>query len=315
MGTYMLFLGVVLSQLLHIFTRNASQNLTTEERLLLISCFSIVASLIVTNFFGFSVTVSNIYLYVIPACIVAVLHKNKFESQEVVYRGSQAVRKRIVIGASITSMAILYSVARYLAADVAYAMGEGLAGVQDYSGSLTQYYKAYNIRAEHVYADRISNVLAQITLLQAATKGDGNCVSHLNELKPCTQLVELYTNAAISGSPKNPLYHRTQSRNAILLYQATSDEKYFDIAIGAIRAAQQLAPTDPRYPYTLALFYLAQQENIKKPTDKDLSRFENLAVPAVEFALRLKPNYRDAIYAKVLILKQLKKKQRCKDTY
>jgi O-antigen ligase len=309
-GLYVVFLGVVISQIIILF--NKSNGLSQEEELLLLSSFAGFISLIVTNFFGFSITVTNLYLYILPACVVAIIAKKKFEKDREKVPPISKQQKRMLAGIGVVMVIFVFYVLQYFYADVKYALGDNLANVQDYNGSLTNLYAAYSLRSEHVYADKISNVLAQVTLLQAATKGDMHCVSHKNELKPCTELVEYYGQQAVNGSPKNPYYYRTIARNDILLYQATGDEKYYDKAIASLQTARQLAPTDPRYPYTLALFYLAKYENTKKPTPQDARMFENKALPTIDFALQLKPDYRDGMYGKVLILKQLKKNAEAK---
>jgi len=307
LGTYLVFLGVVLSQVIHLFKR--SSHLEFEERMLLLACFAGFITIIVTNFFGFSITVTNVYLYLLPAFIISLTDKklsNENTSDQSAHYAISKEQKRMLVLPAVVMAAVFLMVINYWRADMHYAKGDGLASVQDYNGALVELYRAYNLRSEHVYADKISNVLAQVALLQAATKGETTCVSHKNELKECTELVEDYMQTALHGSPKNPYYYRTASRNSILLYQATGDEMYYEKAVDAVQTARMLAPTDPRYPYTLALFHLAKYENTKNPTAKDTQLFGNQAIPLVDFSLQLKPDYRDAYYAKVLILKQLK---------
>jgi len=307
LGTYLVFLGVVLSQVIHLFKK--SSRLEFEERMLLLACFAGFITIIVTNFFGFSITVTNVYLYLLPAFIISLTDKklsNENTADQSAHYAISKEQKRMLVLPAVVMAAVFLMVINYWRADMHYAKGDGLASVQDYNGALVELYRAYNLRSEHVYADKISNVLAQVALLQAATKGETTCVSHKNELKECTELVEDYMQTALHGSPKNPYYYRTASRNSILLYQATGDEMYYEKAVDAVQTARMLAPTDPRYPYTLALFHLAKYENTKNPTAKDTQLFGNQAIPLVDFSLKLKPDYRDAYYAKVLILKQLK---------
>ncbi len=314
LGTYLVFLGVVLSQVLYLFKKNSQ--LEFSDRMLLLACFAAFISIIVTNFFGFSITITNVYLYMLPAFIISftdkkLLHEGK--ENHVTYNSFSIQQKRMLIVPGIIMASVFWMVISYWSADMHYAKGDNLATLQDYNGALSELYSAYNLRGEHVYADKISNVLAQVALLQAATKSEGTCVSHKNELKNCSELVEYYLQAAIGGSPKNPYYYRTASRNYILLYQATGDAGYYDKAVDAVQKARTLAPTDPRYPYTLALFHLAKYENTKKPSTQETQLFGNQALPLVDFALQLKSDYRDAYYAKVLILKQLKKNTEAKE--
>lgn len=310
LGTYTLFLGVVLSQVVYILRKK--NDLSTSEELVVVTCLSAFITIIVTNFFGFSITVTNLYLYILPACMISITSKKLFELPQKNTGSLSTQQKRMLMGTAVGMVLCVVYVMRYFFADVDYAYGDNLSNVQDYGGSLNKLYSAYNARNEHVYADKISSVLAQLALIQASTEGDMNCVSHKNELKPCPELVAYYEKVALDGSPMNPLYYRTISRNGILLYQATGDESYFNTAVEALHKARQLAPTDPRYPYTLALFYLAKIENTKSPTQDEVRLFENKALPTIDFAIQLKPDYRDGIYAKVLILKQLKRNAEAK---
>lgn len=310
LGTYLLFLGVVLSQIVYAFRKK--NDLSTSEELFLIACASAYITIIITNFFGFSISVTNLYLYILPACMMSLTSKKLFDTPQKSTGQLSTQQKRMLAGIGFGMALFVIYVMSYLFADMDYAYGDTLSSAQDYGGSLKKLYSAYNARGEHIYADKISSVLAQITLLQATSQEDANCVSHKNELKPCPELVAYYEQAALAGSPMNPLYYRTVSRNGILLYQATGDEKYYLGAIEALNKARQLAPTDPRYPYTLALFYLAKFENTKAPTQEDRRSFENRAIPIIDFALQLKPDYRDAMYAKVLILKQVKRNDEAK---
>ena len=309
--SYLIMLGVVVSQVVYLYKRN---DLTFKERMMLLMALASYITILVTNFFGFSITVTNLYLYVLPVVVISIVRKKNFiDVPNVKEAHISSTQKRMLYGNVLLMVFVTWYLISYFFADVSYALGDNYSGIQDYNNSLTELYKAYNLRDEHIYADKISNVLAQVALLEATSKVEMNCVSHENVIRPCNELVEYYSNIATKGSPKNPYYYRTVARNNILLYQATNDEKYYADAIKAVKMSRDLAPSDPHYPYTQALFYLAKYENTTKPTDKESKLFENTTLPLVNFAIQLKPNYRDAYYAKVLILKQLKKKDEAKE--
>lgn len=213
-------------------------------------------------------------------------------------------------------LAVVWFVGSYWIADIHYAKGDNLAALQDYGDSLSELYKAYNLRKEPIYADKISNVLAQVTVIESSQGQQSiQCPSHEHMLVPCPELVEKYSKEAITSSPQNVYFYRTLARDYILLYQATRDEKYYERALDAVKKARQLAPTDAHYPYTQALFYLAKYENTKKPSADDAHTLENAGLGAANFALKLKSDYRDAYYAKGLILKQLGKKDEAKEVF
>lgn len=319
LGTYLILLGVVLSQIMHAFKKN---NVEPRDKLLLTLCIGAYMSLIVTIFFGFSITVTNIYLYMLPAFIISIVNISKVPNDVQVSTTKRLDNNtQILLGiVGIFFLTVVWWIGSYWSADIHYAKGENLAAFQDYGGALRELYKAYNLRKEHVYADKISSILAQVTIIESSSQPSQGpealkCPAHDGTILSCFDLVERYSREALQASPKNVYYYRTLSRNYILLYQAKRDEKYYQRAVEAAQQARDLAPTDPRYPYTLALFYLAKYENTKKPSKEDVKMLEHIGLPAADFALKLKTDYRDGYYVKGLILKQLGKKQEAKEVF
>ena len=315
---YLVLVATVVSQSMHAFKKNALKH---DDKLLLILLVGAYLSILITNFFGFSITVTNMYLYLIPAFMVSILSlpltstsvPNVAQKNEIL-----APRQRVLLGATgIAFFGLVISLGSYWLADIHYAKGDNTASVHDYGNSIGELYAAYNLRKDALYADKISSVLAQVTFVESSQQNNGKvtCPAHDGTIAPCAQLVERYSAEALNASPKNVYFYRTLARNDILLYQATNDEKYYQKALGAIKKARALAPTDPHYPYTQALFYLAKYENTKNPHPADASVLENGGLGAANFALSLKKDYRDAYYAKGLILKQLGRKSEAKDVF
>ena len=75
---------------------------------------------------------------------------------------------------------------------------------------------------------------------------------------------------------------------------AQTDQNYLDLAIETVDKTRELAPTDAKLVYNLALFY-----NQKGDAQKTIKYFEE--------ALKLKPNYLDVYYALALFYSQLAK--------
>ena len=90
----------------------------------------------------------------------------------------------------------------------------------------------------------------------------------------------LQTNAVFKTSPKNISFYRTAVRTYFEL--ASLDEKYFDKTLEALDMATALAPTDPKLYYNkgLVLLQVGDKEKAKE---------------AFEKAVKLKPNYQEAI--------------------
>ena len=58
-------------------------------------------------------------------------------------------------------------VTRYFSADLAYAQGDALFSAQQYGEALNKLYEAYDLKKEHVYADKISQTLTQLAFIQS----------------------------------------------------------------------------------------------------------------------------------------------------
>lgn len=100
------------------------------------------------------------------------------------------------------------------------------------------------------------------------------------------------------------MYWRNRAKNHFLLYQALGEEKYFIEALKALANAYEIAPTDPKAPYTEALFYSTKLDKKLSQTQKDFVVEQFLK--SIDLAVSLKSNYRDAYFLKGLTLKKLK---------
>jgi tetratricopeptide (TPR) repeat protein len=79
----------------------------------------------------------------------------------------------------------------------------------------------------------------------------------------------------------------------------------------ALIYASKIAPTDPKIPYTIAVFYSLLSE-----TDKTRkSEFINKAFVSLNEAIDLKPNYRDAYLLKGQLLAKIGKKDEAKKAF
>ncbi len=237
----------------------------------------------VTNFFGFSTSTINLYLFLIPALMVAYESQTRNEGSS---RSLSGYRK-IILG--FLSAAVLYClvwIISFHVADVKYARALEANSQGEYYQAVNALQSALKLHYEHVYEDKLSSAYANLALVAPFQDGE-------------THKPEEYIAAAdalnvktLRMSPHNVQYWKTRGKNQYLFYQALLDGSYLDEAIRSMRRAQELAPTDPKYPYTLALFLSLRADDetdrMKKKT------FGDDAMKSVRLASSLKPDYIDA---------------------
>jgi putative inorganic carbon (hco3(-)) transporter len=308
--TYLLFFVMVALHIRKLF----QDELNREEKLLLATLLAAFLSIFVTNFFGFSTSTINLFYYLIPAWIVLLCYRSDLTVYPDEIEITENDAMKLVIPACLAFFCIWY-VAQYFRADTAYAYGDGLYSAQEYQQALPYLYEAYDIRQEHVYADKISQIHAQQAFVGSLSGEPASCLDSENTEHSCIALSNAYVTQAIKGSPQNPLYRRTQARNNFLFFQATQDKKYYDKAIKSVDNARELAPTDPRLPYLRALFALGLYETQARPSDKDRDMLRLSGLSSAQFAIELKGDYTSAYYLKGLIQKALKDTDGARKTF
>ncbi len=274
-----------------------------EHAFLIMALIASYVSIMVTNFFGFTTTTISIFTYMIPAFIGILVYRGKQSTERIEIREQDPVKLLVPV---FVLLSVVWFVMGYVRADRAYARSEALSQSGDVQGAMTELYDAYSLRKEHVYADKLSQALAQMSVQEAQATGGIACVDAQGSADDCIRLSRFYAQKSVEGSPYNSAYYRSQARNSFLFYQATNDKKYFDEALRLIDRARMFAPSDPKLLYYKALFALGYIELSKKPGSADFKQLERIGLPAIEFALDLKPNYADAYYIKGLIHVQLK---------
>ena len=313
--SYLLVIAIVLLQIKIVIN---DKKLAREDEILIIALIIGYITISITNFFGFSTTTINLFFYLIPAWIWIILYSNPSTEKRInIFSLDNNQKAYLIVPTLLTVCGSIYLVS-YFIADIHYARGENLRLIQDYDSSQKELYSAYNLRKEHVYADKISEVLAQQTFLKALGSNRTDsiiCTDPTNKAINCVDLSTKFMQEALRKSPKNVFYIRTKARNNFLYYQSTLNEKYFDEAILALRVARNLAPTDPRYPYTQALFHLARFENLSRPTQKDRNLLDVQGIGSVNFATKLKPDYREAYQMKGLIHAALNQKEQARSAF
>lgn len=248
-------------------------------------------SIIISNFFGFSVVVMNTFLYFFPLWFFVLT--NAINENKKLLLSFPTIGKNIRInlyqwtGITVVLFAgicLLYQLVMFWQADVAYALGYNYDRAQAYQNAYTSLAKAVQMRpAEPVFKDEFALNLA--TLATAfAQNNDASTAGQLAQ-----QAVNLTTEVT-TKHPNNLVFWKTRVRVYYLLAQ--TDNRYYQDALNSVLSAQKLAPTDAKISYNVGVLY--GQNGLFEKGITELTR-----------TIQLKSNYRDAYFARALFYKEM----------
>ncbi|MBI2195880.1 MAG: O-antigen ligase family protein [Candidatus Levybacteria bacterium] len=306
LGSYLFMIGSFLYLTLkHLSSniynlKNNKSSIIDNKYYIYVALLAGYVSILVTNFFGFSVVVINIYFFLIPAFVLAALGLIDANSVMVYPKSSASEKIKLsnlqrfsVAAAAITALYLLLTLFRFWTADKAYYMGVNL----DRGG---QYQQAYSFLVNAVQ-DRGDEPVFQDELALNNAVLAASLIS-LRELRPATESAQdepvinaLLQNAtALSDKvtaqhPNNIVFWKSRVRLFYSLSQV--DETYLPKALDAIKKASALAPTDATISYNLGIL-----EGQSGDIDAAIKTLENTVI--------LRPSYRDARFGLALFYHQ-----------
>ena len=236
------------------------------------------ASILVTNFFGFSVVAVALFFFLFPAI--------NFTFQQPSPKTVKPTKKFLlqqwlaIIVIFLATVYCLLFLGRYWYADTRFARGERLskAGQPDEAFNVLQ--EAVLLRPdEPFFHDQLALAGAQLAVL-----------AHQQENASLSaQLVQMAVSESDKTLNANP-YHLNfwKNRTKIFYNLKSLDENYLQEALAALLRATTLAPTDAKVKYNLGLLYAQLGQN-------------ETAIEILEETLKLKPNYEEARQAKELL--------------
>lgn len=266
-----------------------------EIRILLAGLFSGWFSILITNFFGFSVVVTDLFFFLIPAMCFNLAVKNKSEIPTSNFKSLfqfptsnfQILNSQLRIALTIIIIAsglyLLYGIGTYWLADVKYADATMHEGYGRYELASSGIIDAIAIRPiEPTYHNLASEIWASQAVV-LASEGDATGSAGLIERS-------LVSSAhALRIAPVNVSFWKTRTR---LLYTLSQlDPSYLNGARDSIDVAMRLAPTDAKTWYNAGLLYNATDDNAR-------------AIELLLHTIELKPNYRDAAWALALFYEE-----------
>ncbi len=273
LGTYLFLIGSII----YWFIKNANT-------IVVIGLFSGWISLLITNFFGFSVVVTQLLFFLLPAA--AYVHQVSGIKYKVLSIDLNKNAQRFFLFVAIFIITIiLFLIALIWFADKTFATGYRLSRAGQYAKAYLPLRDSVQLNSfVPLYHDEYAVVLSSLALgafeSQDATLAGTLAVYSLTE-----------NDKALRLSSNNVNFWK--SRTKIFYALATIDSSYLPQAIDALLHAQTLSPNDPKIVYNLAILYGKLGDTEK-------------AVTNLLEAKRLKPNYKDAYYALYIFYKETK---------
>jgi O-antigen ligase/Flp pilus assembly protein TadD len=290
LGSYLLLLGIFAIWFLKMVNQKIAketliatkQNQTTividkhQNQLLALALFSGWISILITNFFGFSVVIIQILLFLLPAMIILLLQKDSRK----IHLNFNHLPKQVSSGIGFTAMLIavicLGYVGMYWIADYNYETGRR----QSRQGLLAEAYRSLSqallLRpSEPLYYDELGVTLSALSVASMEA-GDATTSAELARQSLTA------SDKSLAISPNNVNFWK--SRTKIYFGFSSVDDRFTTAAIESLEKALSLSPLDPKITYNLAVLYGKLNQNEK-------------SIELLKQTIAMKPNYRDAYFA------------------
>lgn len=252
--SYLLFLFTAGWVLIKPQTPNPkSQSLGFEAWSLRLALFAGFISITVTNFWGFSVVITQIFLFLFPALSIIIN-----DQESIIKKTKNDIGGKQVLGILGVTLIIGYwllMILQYWNNDRLYAKAQNhyryfaSTNKTDYLfSSLDLAQKAFVSSREPAMAIDLANYAALVS--SALVENNSTAAAQLAKISSQA------ANFAQTSSPNNPSYLKSISKSQIILNN-------FQAAYQTLLLAQKLSPTDPKIPYSLGVVSL----NLNKIND------------------------------------------------
>jgi len=280
-ATYMLVIvGFGLWAVKRIILRLRKEGVRNERECVALGLFLGWLTILITNFFGFSVVVVALYFYLVPAFLFLIFTKS---DKEFVWWFNKEKKEELTVykwlglfSVGLLVFYLLFKIYLFWLADTRFSKGSNLAKAQDYLGAYNNLAEAIELNpGEPLYRSEMSYVSAVLSALAYEATETTVSAQFLNQALKESQ-------KAIKSSLYNVPYYKTRTKMFHLL--STINPHYNQEAVMSLEAAFELAPTDAKIAYNLGLLYEAAG---------DKERTEHFFKKAVE----LKPDFYDGYFS------------------
>ncbi|MEK7534709.1 MAG: O-antigen ligase family protein [Patescibacteria group bacterium] len=253
-------------------------------------------SILITNFFGFSVVITNIYLFMIPAFIfflqgtldpgkILVLAGNREKPINTLGNTQKIsiMQWTMICAILIITLYLISNLFRFWFADKSYSYGYDLDRTGDYLNAYTYLHKAVEQRGEPVFKDALAANDAALAVALLSQKDSGGNKEELKTKANALAQEAIDTSDQLTSDHENNIVF-WKTRTKIFYTLSQIDTRYLPNALQSIEKAAELAPNDASISYNLGVLY-GQNNDIKK------------GIGVLENTIKLKPNYQDAHFA------------------
>lgn len=293
LGTYLLIIGMFFFVAVRDFLKKKTFGYYFPISISLIGSY---IAILISNFFGFSVVIVNLFFFFIPLLFLEMEHPYLLKKTFVLGKREEERRYEMTTGKAalivIAGIIVLYMelfLLNFWMADQKYAYGNNLDKIGEYTQAYQHLNDSVQMRdGEDIYRDELSVNLSTLALLSYQQNQTEQAKQFMSQAKQLSDEV-------ILNHPNNVVFFKSRTR--VLYAISQIDPQYLEQALNSLNRAQELAPTDAKIAYNLALFH-----NQKKDNQKSVNFFNK--------AISLKPNYIDARYGLALLYSQMAKEDK-----
>jgi len=277
------------------FAKATADKQSNNETILTVCLFIGWVTILITNFFGFSTTTIQLFFFLIPAFVILGRSETTTPESDSGQARMTVFQKFLIFLLISLTIFFLFSITIYYLADVNYSYGIKYTKVNDQQKAAEYFEKALNLRAEPVYQDRFSSSLAYLSAV-AALQNQANLAKQISFAS------DSYNRKTVLSYPRNVFYWKTRAKNMYYFYQVTGKENELLQGVDALKNAQILSPTDPKIPYSLALYYSILFDSTNNIQDKQ--NWQKLSLEEIEKTVKFKPDYREGFLLQGQLLKK-----------
>lgn len=294
-GTFGLlaYLGVIGTFIIWSLNKLRTKKIHNSSFIIHNSLLAGYVSILVTNFFGFSVVTVALFFFLFPAMSVVLAQEKETEKKRVKEEASLSRSQYLAIAITLLVAAYcLLTILRFWYADTLYAKGEKFNDAGQYDQAFNKLQDAVRLNpGEPFYHSELAQATASLAV--AVLKQDEATLS--------AELVDLAVSSSDQALEITPRHlNLWKNRTRVFYTLSEIDEDYNQQALASLLQATELAPTDAKIFYNLGLLYakLGQDET---------------AIKTLEKTIELKPNYETARYALALFYEQKGEIEKAKD--
>lgn len=272
------------------------QDDSQQTQLLATSFLAAFVTILTTNFFGFSTSVIQLYFFLLPMILLVSTNRGTIDLLSRARSSSIVPIQKLQIAFVVILFLFCQSwLFMFFIADMQYAQALVYEANDDIVTAYQHLHTAESLHHEPLYLDKLSNYEANLALI-AASQGKNDIADR------SLHQSQLHGIAVLKSSPYNVQFWKTNTKNNLIYYQLTSDQQYLFDGLKSIQTAMSIAPTDPKLPYSEAVYYSVLAGELKKAGEHD--RYLALAQKSVTKALTLKPNYTAAAELRAKLAKE-----------